>query len=206
MALLADILPKYFRFNWTTRGHGCWDNLPYPVLPLNRQRDGRMALAKVLNAVGVRIGVEVGVYKGHSAACWCRTNPALSLTCIDPWKGRKHGRNFHIAAKNLKQFNVKIMRMTSMDALSDFEDCSLDFVHIDGNHEFDHCCSDIIFWSRKVKPGGVMLIHDYVTLPRGGVVEAVNAYTHCHHIDPWYVTTETLPTAFWQMPMNEGND
>ena len=29
------------------------------------------------------------------------------------------------------------------------------------------------------------------------VVQAVDAYTHCHSIRPWYVTREKEPCAFW---------
>ena len=36
-----------------------------------------------------------------------------------------------------------------------------------------------------------------VAMRRGGVIEAVDAYTRCHMIHPWYVTREDLPTAFW---------
>ena len=87
-----------------------------------------------------------------------------------------------------------------MDALPEFADGSLDFVHIDGNHEFDFCCPDIIYWSQKVKSGGMILVHDYIEFHRAGVVDAVRAYVHCHHIDPWYVTRDRLPTAFWKVP------
>jgi hypothetical protein len=32
------------------------------------------------------------------------------------------------------------------------------------------------------------------------VVDAVNAYIHAKHIDPWYVTKEVEPTAYWVKP------
>ena len=87
-----------------------------------------------------------------------------------------------------------------MDALADFEDSSLDFVFIDGNHTFDYAVSDIIYWSYKVRKGGIVAAHDYYAFAKNGVMKAVDAYTHCHHIDPWYVTYEHVPTAFWFKP------
>jgi hypothetical protein len=38
-----------------------------------------------------------------------------------------------------------------MDALNDFEDDSLDFVYIDGNHEFPYVAEDLFHWSKKVR-------------------------------------------------------
>lgn len=87
-----------------------------------------------------------------------------------------------------------------MEALKDFSDDFLDFVYIDANHEFDYCCPDIIFWSQKVRSGGIVACHDYFHHVRGGVVHAVNAYTASHNIQPWYVTREVFPTAFWVKP------
>jgi hypothetical protein len=31
-------------------------------------------------------------------------------------------------------------------------------------------------------------------------VPAVDAYVRCHHIHPWYVTYEIMPTVFWVKP------
>jgi hypothetical protein len=39
---------------------------------------------------------------------------------------------------------------------------------------------DIIGWARKVRPGGVVALHDYYFFHDSGVVEAVNKYTEIH--------------------------
>ena len=81
----------------------------------------------------------------------------------------------------------------------DFEDESLDFAYIDANHLYDYVCQDIIHWSHKVRSGGMVGCHDYG--PHNcGVVMAVDGYTFCHNIHPWYVTFEPIPTAFWVKP------
>jgi pimeloyl-ACP methyl ester carboxylesterase len=72
-----------------------------------------------------------------------------------------------------------------------------DFAFIDGDHTFEAAIQDIIHWSSKVKQGGMIAVHDYCAMRYSGVVFAVDAYTRSHHIDPWFVTRETLPTAFW---------
>lgn len=194
MADLYQVLRRHFGFRGRRK-----DNLPHLATPPRRD-GGRLSLAAVLRDMEFERGVEIGVKTGKSALYWCRANPRLHLSCVDPWSGARHERNLPTAIKNLQQYNTEILRMTSMEAVERFEDNSLDFVHIDGNHEFDYCAPDIIFWSRKVKPGGLILVHDYLEFYRAGVMEAVKTYTHCHHIDPWYCTRDRLSTAFWQVP------
>jgi len=134
----------------------------------------------------------------------CKRNPNLHLCCVDPWiavghlsQSRQDGY-YNRALSNLKPYNVTIIRKFSMDALSDFEDDSLDFVFIDGAHDFDNAIIDIIGWSKKVKLDGVIACHDYMSGHGAGVMKAVDAYTHCHKIEPWFVTREMEATAFWQ--------
>ena len=87
-----------------------------------------------------------------------------------------------------------------MEALHDIKAQSLDFVFIDGDHSFDYVVQDIIYWSKKVKSGGIIACHDYYPFHDCGVMNAVNAYTHSHNINPWYATKELEPTAFWVNP------
>jgi hypothetical protein len=58
---------------------------------------------------------------------------------------------------------------------------------------------DIILWSKKVRKNGIIACHDCYG-GETGVEKAVEAYTHSHHIDPWYVTKELQPTAYWVNP------
>lgn len=148
--------------------------------------------------MGCRLGAEIGVARGKSALIWCKANPDLHLIGIDPWCGSQRlARNYRQAVENLSSLNVRLWKTTSAEALSRVKDRSLDFVHIDGNHEFDFCCPDIIYWARKVRAGGVIMVHDMVWHDTG-VIEAVRAYTYAHHIDPWYVTKDKIATAFWE--------
>ena len=184
---LDNLVRKHFRLNNE-------DNLPFLASPprSNRRKHGREMLAELLFELGCKKGVEIGTRAGGSAMIWCKYNPDMHLTCIDPWEtymNRRFGKNrqekyYLKAVKNLSLLNVEIIRRRSLDVIDRFEDESLDFVHIDGNHEFDYCCPDIIYWSKKLKVGGIMAVHDYCTFHWNGVMKAVDAYTHCHHIDP----------------------
>jgi predicted O-methyltransferase YrrM len=156
------------------------------------------------------VGVEVGTQRGKYAIVLATKIPKARLFCVDPWEAyssigtRRQNERYALALKNLAPFletgQVVIYRERSMDALIHFSDESLDYVFIDGDHTFDHCCPDIIFWSQKVRSGGMIAVHDYYHFRWAGVVEAVDAYTKCHKIDPWFVTREREATAFWVKP------
>jgi len=176
-------------------------------MPLGTSRQTRQTLDNFLNEKGFNKGVEIGVWRGDHAKLLLETIKDIELTCIDPWEGYKwhsveeQERYYQDTIRNLAPYKVTILKMFSLDALDKFEDRSLDFVHIDGNHDFDYCVTDIIFWSKKVKSGGIIAVHDYDS-HMTGVMRAVDSYTHCHSINPWFVIREQGHpfTAFWVNP------
>jgi len=191
-------LEKHFRFL------GGKDNLPLLATPLSRREGGRIALARTMRDMGLTKAVEIGCRYGASAALWMENIPGLELTCIDPYvtyhrvSQERQDLIYAGAQENAKTYGFTLLRKASLDAVDDFEEGSLDWVHIDGNHCFDAAVQDIIRWAPKVREGGLFLIHDYCAFGLSGVMPAVNSYTNCHWIDPWYVTRDQEPTAFWQ--------
>lgn len=197
MQAFGDILAKHFRLPVLT------DNMPLMVK--HRTAGGRQSLAMVMRDMGFRRGVEIGTRFGASAKLWCETIPGLELTCIDPYLAyhtrpsqEKQDKVYKEAQKTLQSYNVTFWREKSCDVADRLEEGSLDFLHIDGDHTFDAVVLDIVRYVPKVKKGGLILVHDYCHFCKAGVMEAINAYTHCHAIEPWHVTKELEPTAFWQ--------
>lgn len=194
---LRKALNKHFRFI------GGLDNLPELATPLTGRNQGRIDLAKTMNDLGLKKAVEVGSRYGESARLWREYIPDLDITCIDPYKAyhrvsqERQDLIYQGACENAEKYGFKLLRKASLDAVDSFEDGSLDWVNIDGDHTFDAAVQDIIRWSRKVREGGLVLVHDYCAFGMSGVMPAVDAYTHCHRIDPWYVTRDMEPTAFW---------
>lgn len=201
MQSLRQHLEKHFRFI------GGKDNLPELATSLYRRRGdgmGRKALALTMADMGLTKGVEIGCRYGASALLWKEFIPNLDLTCIDPYAAyhrvsqERQDRIYEGALKNLEGTGLKIWRKASLDAVDSYKDGVLDWVHIDGDHSFDAAVRDIIQWAPKVREGGLVLVHDYCAFGMSGVMQAVDSYTHCHRIDPWYVTRDMEPTAFWQ--------
>jgi predicted O-methyltransferase YrrM len=200
-----EALEKHFQFarNQTR------DNLPIRAIERKRwgrrHDHGRASLARMMATLEFKEGVEIGTRTGESAEMWCAANPLLHLTCVDPYAAysvrpdqERQDGNYAKALERLKPYNATIMRVRSMDAVPEFVDGSLDFVFIDGDHHFDHVVMDLVRWAPKVRKHGMVILHDYCIFEKAGIIKAVDAYTQSHRIDPWYVTHDFTPSAFWE--------
>lgn len=152
--------------------------------------------------MGFKVGAEIGVDRGEFSETIAKSG--LKLYSIDPWfsyEDYEHTRGqaeldqlYEKTRRRLAPYpNCTIVRKSSMEAAKDFADRSLDFVYIDGNHQFKYVAEDICEWSKKVKVGGVICGHDYIyTNPRTQagichVIYVLNAYTKAYHIGDWYL-------------------
>lgn len=131
--------------------------------------------------------VEIGSYQGESTIIFAENIKTLkSLHAVDPWKnGYAPGdvcsdeypmeiveSNFDKRISTYPQI-IK-HKTTSGEFISNFEDKSLDFVYIDGDHSYESCKKDLELWLPKVKDGGIIAGHDYLPMCFMGVVNAVN--------------------------------
>ncbi len=163
----------------------------------------RNHLAELFAECEFKIGAEIGVRTGVYSAAILSFNPKLKLYCIDPWSpyGRtsqdRQDQHFNRTQRRLEIYeNVVYIKKTSMDALEDISDNSLDFVYIDGLHDFGNIMMDIINWSKKVKSGGIVSGHDYFYKYGHGVIYAVDAYVKAFNLT-LYLTKELYPSWFW---------
>lgn len=173
----------------------------------------RRMLAGFFKDLGFKVGAEVGVYQGKFSEEFCKVG--LKTYSIDPWLAYDYaGRvarnqleqtgNYEKAVARLAPYGELsvIIRKTSADALDDFRDGSLDFVYIDGNHEFSYFAFDLYEWNRKLKKGGILCGHDYFNTPKHAtgtlchVKAAVDAYTELYEIPNWWVIAHT-PRRLW---------
>jgi len=113
----------------------------------------RDLLAVVLGVMAFTRGVEVGVERGAYSETLCKANPDLELHAVDPWRAYRGYRDhvsqakldaFHEeACARLRPYAVRIHRAMSVVAADLFEDRSLDFVYLDGNHALEHVIADL---------------------------------------------------------------
>jgi len=165
---------------------------------------GRLELASLFCELGFTEGVEVGTEAGLYAETLCKANPNLHLCCVDPWKVYDNNLGYHIAitqqevdnfyeetVERLRPYNTTIIKKKSMEAVVQFPDDSLDFVYIDGNHRLEYVVNDLVEWTKKVRPGGIVSGHDYIQYKDqhySHIVEALWAYHRSYRKGlPWFV-------------------
>lgn len=161
---------------------------------------GREQLADLFAELGFKTGVEVGVERGRYSEILMKANPQLTLYGVDPYVAYKGytdfvrqttiDKNKQEAHDRLKFENYHFVEKFSIPASEDFEDESLDFVYLDGNHDFQNVVNDLAVWSKKVKKGGIISGHDWYK-HRGPthihVYQAVNGFTDSWKIRPWFI-------------------
>ncbi len=122
------------------------------------------------------IGVEIGVARGSSAFCILNRCNIQHLYLVDPWShgyAKQHDSNDVSQAemelrykKVQKQINKKhknkatIVRQFSHYAHKEVPD-GLDFIYIDGNHEYENVILDLTLWVPKIKSGGLVMGDDW---------------------------------------------
>ena len=160
----------------------------------------RNDLAVLFAELGFNKGAEVGVEKGLYSEVLCTANPNLHLLCVDPWEVFNKADPNHIpiiyedAKTRLAKYNTTMVKKKSIDAVRDVPTESLDFVYIDGLHEFNAVMLDIIMWTDRVKIGGIVAGHDYAQFYQGGVIQAVNAYCWHNCVFDYYVLRDREPS------------
>ena len=172
-----------------------------PVRCISFTREG---LAKLFAELAFKRGAEIGVQKGLYSEVLCQAIKGLELSCVDIWEPytghnvtKTAQKNYVEAQKRLKPYNTKLIKLPSVEAAKQIPDGSLDFIYVDASHRFDDVMQDIIEWAKKVRVGGIVSGHDYYRSRDIGVVPAVDAYTHAHQINEWFITDEKTPSFFW---------
>lgn len=207
-------------------------NTSSPIVRLTQIN--RTILADVFNELGFTHGAEIGVAEGYYSKVLCDTIPGLTLYCVDcyaTYPGYEEYANpealYLDAQHRLKPYNCIFIKKMSMDAVADVADNSLDFVFIDGAHDFKNVACDICEWSKKVRVGGIVFGHDYKYhlayyqkssrhSPRlrhkVEVKIVVDAYRDARKIRPWFEVfpeikdpTFGLDNPCWMFVRQEGD-
>jgi len=167
----------------------------------------------LLKEMGMKKGVELGVFAGEYSEILMKRIPGLDLTGIDAWKIYKEYKDYKRNESMINAYNqakqrsektgFKIMQDWSTEAVKQFADESLDFIYIDCNHDFAHVVEDLNVWSPKVKKGGIISGHDFFESKdaRYGVFYAVPAWCAYNQVPMLFVMkNDTVPSWFYVKP------
>ncbi len=120
--------------------------------------------------------VEIGVASGCFTKQILSTYKSLSkLSIIDSWRFQEEGyidpcnlsqetqdERYRQIQEDLKdEPRVEIIRAWSNEAVSRFEDNSIQFLYLDANHSYNASKADLGLWFPKIAVGGMFAGHDY---------------------------------------------
>ena len=121
-----------------------------------------------------KVMVEIGCFTGVSTETFLQLNPK-KLYAVDIWDLNESyseliedGRsNFHLIEQSFRTMaknydNIEIIKNFSKPASFGFRNKSLDFVYIDGDHNYNAVVEDIEHWQPKIKSGGYIAGHDII--------------------------------------------
>lgn len=123
--------------------------------------------------------VELGVDRGESYFAFCQSalenKTATRCFGVDTWRGDQHAGGYdettfaqvseHNRA-NYESFST-LVRSDFDEALNRFGEESIDVLHIDGLHTEDAVCHDVEAWLPRLRPGGILLLHDVDVRSKG---------------------------------------
>jgi hypothetical protein len=138
---------------------------------------------ELINRMDLKIGADIGVDKGDFSLILLEKTKLNKLYCIDPWIN-DFGSDFRPGyfdksgdvrmtqcLNNLHNYikdRAIIFRDYSVEAAKKFEDGSLDFIYIDGDHSLAFLL-DLYAWVSKVKIGGIISGHDFKNGRNSGI-------------------------------------
>jgi hypothetical protein len=123
--------------------------------------------------------VELGVDRGESYFGFCQSTleNATGTQCfgVDTWRGDQHAGGYdettfaqvseHNRA-NYDSFSI-LIRSDFNEALNRFAEESIGVLHLDGLHTEDAIRHDVDAWLPKLRPGGILLLHDVGVQSKG---------------------------------------
>jgi hypothetical protein len=174
------------------------EDYPFPPKEIERLINRRKIL-RFAKLVGV--GAEIGVFRGHFAEVLVQALMPKRLYLVDPWS--KQGEFFNLGfgptpytcdgtlptavarrEVELRMARFPAVKVTMLEGYFSEEAAKikerLDWIYIDGNHQYEEVLKDLYTARGLLKPDGVILGDDWRPNPTGnhhGVFRAVQEFT-----------------------------
>ena len=156
--IIAAILPSR-HFRPLRYGLGAWTEHIYFAYDLVAQLKPRLL-------------VELGTDRGESYFAFCQSaqenKTGTRCFAVDHWRGDAHAGSYDettfaaVDSHNRAHYAAfsTLLRSSFDAALDRFAPESIDLLHIDGHHTEAAARHDVESWLPKLRPGGILLMHD----------------------------------------------
>src|ERR1051325_1419903 len=135
--------------------------------PATQVTDRELAIL-LRHASTSRTVVEIGTFEGKTAVALARATPG-GVYAIDPFMTRRRRISYsrviaNVARRRNRCRNLHFIRGYSHEVAGDF-DRTIDMIFIDADHSYDGVKRDWVDWVPKVRPGGIIAMHDVRQAP-----------------------------------------
>lgn len=164
------------------------------------------------------VGAEIGVYRGDYSLQVLKETQVGHLYLVDPWEKQadykdtineedQEGHMAETLRKVMPYISAKrctLIRGYSVPVSESGNVPLLDFCTIDAYHAYEAALADVTAWSKRMKPAGVLFMHDYFEGPSyghdghvwySGAVKAAADFCKAEGWEVVGVSAEDLPTA-----------
>lgn len=138
----------------------------------NANREGTFKY--LVDTFQVKTAIEVGVLHGYFSDVLL--SAGVNLIGIDIEKLPRISD-----LERIWREKFKFVEKTSVNAINDFDNESLDLIYLDNDHSYEYVIEELFGWWPKLKIGGLMTGHDYIKFRHNelgdyGVIEAVEEF------------------------------
>ena len=126
----------------------------------------------MIDALRPRSLVELGTHHGYSYLAFCQAVRRLGVKsrcyAVDTWSGDEHAGHYpERVLHDLRSYHdprfadfSRLVRARFDEAVTQFEDGSIDLLHVDGRHFYEDAKEDYETWRPKLSDRAVVLFHD----------------------------------------------
>lgn len=162
------------------------------IIEYMRKNPDRAFFSRLFRYGGFRVGMEVGVADGRFSEHFLVDNaklPFWTWHMVEPFPNPQLKQLFHIDHNGVANFskglwagdgigrNAKLVfhQHLSSDAVfrASIQDNTMDFVYLDGAHNYQNVKDELPFFFKKVRGGGVLAGHDYCNHGEKGLLGCV---------------------------------
>lgn len=132
--------------------------------PIQNAIELEMAM-EVVQTIQPRVIVEIGTYRGGSLRCWsaCAASDAIIVGTDTPGTPPEVEASLQSWLKPGQRGKIFLGDLTTeafRDEILKWVGAPIDFLFIDGNHNWDYIERDYRFWAPSVRSGGMIGFHD----------------------------------------------
>ncbi|RLC88791.1 MAG: hypothetical protein DRJ03_01575 [Chloroflexi bacterium] len=128
--------------------------------------------------------IQIGAERGCSTVAMLEERPLAFILSIDIGERPEERANVERAELDHRQV-VRALGRSQDIGLWWPMNWECDMLFIDGDHRYEGVSQDLYIWADKIKPGGILALHDYIEDPipahiKGRVAHAVRDWLEKH--------------------------